>query len=245
MVAKVTINPTFKVEFGSFPKCFIVTIHPQFMKLFFYFFYSLFGLSCSAQGLPSFSINEDAVGIIYSGQTAVATGFVIRAPDTLLTCAHVFKENPTASIFKTANKMVKFSIIKIFPEYDLAILKAEEKIVDTSLLAAKKIDLQKGRIITQIGLDTSRSQGLHKVVTAYGTRLEGQEIIDYKGSKVSVITFYSEARPGYSGGPIFNMNGEIIAFTARYASKVPAEDGRFLVQGFSIVPVKAFIEQLK
>lgn len=139
------------------------------------------------------------------------SGFVISDDGHILTNCHVIENETeiTVTIFeKTGHdfnqiKLENIKIVALNPFYDLALLKIEDKVKKPFVKCyfAKSSHAKKGESVFAIG-------------NPYGlTRSISQGIISDSERYVSGLIYIQTTAPinaGNSGGPLFNMNGEVI-----------------------------------
>lgn len=139
------------------------------------------------------------------------SGFVISDEGHILTNCHVIENETeiTVTIFEKTKydfnqiKLENIKIIALNPFYDLALLKIEDKLKKPFVKCyfAKSSHAKKGESVFAIG-------------NPYGlTRSISQGIIADSERYVSGLIYIQTTAPinaGNSGGPLFNMNGEVI-----------------------------------
>jgi S1-C subfamily serine protease len=179
------------------------------------------------------------------GRDSVGTGFLI-SPKAVMTCAHVSDGKPFIFYIPVNSKRS----FKIFIEknqfgHDLSIYRSKEVICNRYLKLANRFHPTLGDSILYIGWDTKLNafEGSLGVITAFGKLMRTQSVF------VDFVEFKSDARPGYSGGPIFNRMGEVVAIISQafYQRGIKAApDAEYiLTKGFSILPIFPIEEKPK
>ncbi len=156
-------------------------------------------------------------------KTAMGSGFIISKDGYILTNAHVVN-GATKIIIKTMDKQ-EFTgkLIGLDTKTDIALLK-----VDANNLNVAKIgnpyNLEVGEWVAAIGapfgFDNSVTEG---IVSAKGRNLANDTIVPFIQTDVPV-------NPGNSGGPLFNLNGEVVGIN----SQIYSRSGGYMGISFSI-----------
>ncbi len=158
---------------------------------------------------------------------ALGSGVVIRQDGLILTAAHVVESANIISVKFHDGQVVEADILSIVPAADLALLKL--RTVPKGLKVAKTGDSQLARIGSQImvigaplGLEHSVSIG-HISGKKPGNRL-------LNGEQVGLIQTDAAINHGNSGGPMFNLKGELVGIV----SFILSESGGFEGIGFGV-----------
>jgi len=170
----------------------------------------------AAAVMPSVVSIEHASG----GQGSVTgTGFVIREDGYILTNNHVVEGAPddTVNILMSDGSETKGTIVGTTPEYDLAVVKIDEKGLTPLVLGDSDKVVVGDPVIavgSPLGLDSTVTTGivsaLHRPVTA-GDGTQAPAYID-------AIQTDAAINPGNSGGPLINAAGEVIGINSAIAS---------------------------
>ena len=158
----------------------------------------------------SFTIDKNSIGLIENDSIVIGSGFILDSANQVITSAHVIWNQPKV-YFSTDGKRYELEVRRIDVINDIAYLKSDSTICETPFKKASITDVENGKAIVYIGydwVDTKQSnQNTIKVhqskITAYGKQFNN-------GGNANFIEFIGEGKPGYSGGPVLNWNGEIL-----------------------------------
>ncbi|WP_062208975.1 S1C family serine protease [Demequina oxidasica] len=151
--------------------------------------------------------------------SATGTGFVIREDGYILTNNHVVDgaNNDTVKVLKSDGSIEEGKVIGTTPEYDLAVVKIDEKGLSPLVLGdSDQVVVGDAAIAvgSPLGLDSTVTTGiisaLHRPVTA-GDGTQAPAYID-------AIQTDAAINPGNSGGPLINSAGEVIGINSAIAS---------------------------
>jgi len=145
-------------------------------------------------------------------QQAQGSGFIISPDGYVLTNAHVVANGDDISVQLTDKREFKAKLIGADRRTDVALLK-----IDASDLPAVKIgnpeSVQVGEWVAAIGspfgFENTISAG---IVGAKGRSLPAETYVPYLQTDVAV-------NPGNSGGPLFNLDGEVIGVNSQIYSR--------------------------
>lgn len=145
-------------------------------------------------------------------QQAQGSGFIISPDGYVLTNAHVVSNGDDISVQLTDKREFKAKLIGADRRTDVALLK-----IDAADLPAVKIgnvdSVQVGEWVAAIGspfgFENTISAG---IVGAKGRSLPAETYVPYLQTDVAV-------NPGNSGGPLFNLNGEVIGINSQIYSR--------------------------
>lgn len=163
----------------------------------------------------------DATG----NQTAEATGFFVEK-GRVLTNAHVVVDAVSVEVVGDRRIYGQATISKISEDIDLALI-AVENAEEPSLELSRGDGIRPGQRIIAIGnplgLEHTVSDGLVSAVRSNGEGLQ-------------LIQITAPVSPGSSGGPLFDMQGEVIGVTAQ-----TIEDGQNINFAIGIDSIRAFM----
>jgi serine protease Do len=153
----------------------------------------------------------------------LGSGFIISQDGFILTNAHVVADADEAVVGFTNKREYKAKIIGIDARTDVALLK-----IDASGLPSVKIGdpgkLEVGEWVAAIGapfgFENSVTSG---IVSAKGRTLPEETYVPFIQSDVAL-------NPGNSGGPLFNMRGEVVGIN----SQIYSQTGGYIGLSFSI-----------
>jgi S1-C subfamily serine protease len=209
--------------------------------------FTSFHLICSAQ---SFSIKPESVGTIADSKTgeSVGTGFIVGSARTIVTCAHVISDReysyepvrnqpPTPRI----KKSFPVKLLYALPRYDLAVLQASEDVTEKPLELGDFRRLRPGDRVIYIGwvAGTNNLKVDVATVSATGAVLNDNAIVEF-------LEFEGVGKPGYSGGPVFDINGNIVAIMREaWTKKGVKGGGEFLInRAFSTDILSVLMKQV-
>lgn len=178
----------------------------------------LYTISCfqlQAQKDLLADINLEAVGVIYfnldDGKTKKATGFVAGKSDLVLTCAH-FTTNCPDTLYFIQNRTGKvFNLTLVYSDTlnDIAVLSSDASITNLPYSLNKRVKVTPGDSIWYIGyLDSISTKS--NVVFSSCYSIVKTEGVTWRNGVVGTFEFEGCGVPGFSGAPIFGMNGKVI-----------------------------------
>ncbi len=155
----------------------------------------------------------------------LGSGFFIHEDGYLLTNAHVIEgENPEAltvcQFVKTADGVqekafTKVRIVAVAGRYDLALLKVEDSGKFPVVDIADSTILKQGDAVFTIGSPLGLTRSISEGVVAQPQRYveQGNNIYGFYIQMTAAIS------PGNSGGPLFNMKGQILGMNSMGATQ--------------------------
>lgn len=168
---------------------------------------------------------------------SLGSGFIIDQDGYILTNSHVVEGADEVSVVLLDKREFKAQVIGSDKRSDVALLKISAKnlpfvtIGDPTKLEVGEWVVAIG---TPFGFSNSVTQG---IVSAKGRALPGQNLSPFIQTDVAV-------NPGNSGGPLFNLNGEVVGINAQIYS----QSGGYMGISFAIpidVAIKVKNELLK
>jgi len=154
---------------------------------------------------------------------SLGSGFIVSADGYILTNAHVVEDADEVTVRLTDQREFKAKVVGADRRSDIALLKIPAKglpvvnIGDSSKLEVGEWVVAIG---SPFGFTNSVSQG---IVSAKGRSLPGEDIVPFIQTDVPV-------NPGNSGGPLFNMNGEVVGVN----SQIYSRSGGYMGLSFAI-----------
>lgn len=155
---------------------------------------------------------------------AGGSGFIIAPDGLIMTNAHVVRDADEIVVGLSDRRELEAEVIGSDKESDVALLrvKSEEPLPTVKLGDSDK--LQVGQWVIAIGspfgFDYSATQG---IVSALGRSLPDETYVPFIQTDVAV-------NPGNSGGPLFNLDGEVVGINAQIFSR----SGGYMGLSFSI-----------
>jgi hypothetical protein len=176
--------------------------------------------------------NGAVVSIIMSDKDgspiAQGTGFLVSKDGAIVTNYHVI-ENGTSAIVKLPDGafFLVDGVLALDEDRDVAVIKAHGKNFQTVSLGDSD-QLQVGEEVVAIGnplsLESTVSNGI----------ISGIRTVEEDGGKFLQIT--APISPGSSGGPLFNMTGQVVGITTLYVTggenlnfAIPINDAKHLL----------------
>jgi|Deesub1362B_J571_1020462.scaffolds.fasta_scaffold00005_31 S1-C subfamily serine protease len=165
----------------------------------------------------------------------VGSGFVIDENGYLITNNHVVKHADRVLVILSDGRKFDAAIVSRDPSRDLALLKIEaERLLPLKLGDSDKTRI--GELVLAIGspLGLPGPNVSIGVISATGRNIESKEVI-----LEDLIQTDAAVNPGNSGGPLINMDGEVIGVTT---AMIPYAQG--ISFAIPINAVKRFISMI-
>ena len=151
------------------------------------------------------------------------SGVIIDPNGIILTNNHVVDGADEVTVHLTDKREFKAKVIGTDPKTDIAVIKIEGKNLPVVKLG-KSDDVKVGEWVAAIGapfgLDNTVTAG---IVSAKSRNLPDEQFVPFIQTDVAV-------NPGNSGGPLFNMKGEVIGIN----SQIFSTSGGFMGLSFAI-----------
>ena len=142
----------------------------------------------------------------------VGSGFIVSPDGIVLTNAHVVNDAAEVTVKLTDKREFKAKVIGIDKPTDVAVLKIDATNLPTVKLD-KADDVKVGEWVVAIGspygFENTVTSG---IVSAKWRTLPGDSYVPFIQTDVAV-------NPGNSGGPLFNMRGEVIGINSQIYSR--------------------------
>ncbi|HYC46575.1 MAG TPA: DegQ family serine endoprotease [Burkholderiales bacterium] len=156
-----------------------------------------------------FQIPQPQYGIPAQG---IGSGFIVSPDGLILTNAHVVKDASEVIVKLTDRREFKAKVVGVDPQTDVAVLK-----VDASDLPSVKLgrasDVRVGEWVVAIGSPF----GFENSVTSGIVSAKSRALPD--GTSVPFIQTDVAVNPGNSGGPLFNLDGEVVGINSQIYSR--------------------------
>ncbi len=142
------------------------------------------------------------------------SGFIVSADGYILTNAHVVDEAAEVTVKMTDRREYTAKVVGVDKRTDVAVLKIEAKNLPT-VRVGDPSRLRAGEWVIAIGspfgFDNSVTAG---IVSAKARSLPGED-----SNYVPFIQTDVAVNPGNSGGPLFNLNGEVVGINSQIYSR--------------------------
>ena len=156
-------------------------------------------------------------------QRGTGSGFIVSSDGLILTNAHVVDGADELRIRLTDNREFTGKVLGLDKKTDIAVVKIDAKDLPVLKIGSSE-SLKVGEWVAAIGSPF----GLHNTVTAgivsaKSRQLPSDQYVPFIQTDVAV-------NPGNSGGPLFNMQGEVVGIN----SQIFSTSGGFMGLSFSI-----------
>jgi serine protease Do len=142
------------------------------------------------------------------------SGFIVSPDGLILTNAHVVAEADKVTVKLLDRREFEAKVLGQDPKTDVAVLKIDAKNLPVVRFGRAE-DLQVGEWVAAIGAPF----GFDNSVTAGIVSAKGRSLPDENGSYVPFIQTDVAVNPGNSGGPLFNLNGEVVGINSQIYSR--------------------------
>jgi serine protease Do len=199
-------------------------------------------------GLPAYGPNSplsefnDLLGRGQGGlrrQSSLGSGFIIEPAGYIVTNNHVIEGADEIDVILSDGAVLAAKLVGRDEDVDLALLKVESRAPLTAVPWANSDQAEVGQWVVAIG----NPFGLGGTVTAGIISARARDI--GAGAYDDFIQTDAAINKGNSGGPLFNVRGEVIGINTAIIS--PGEAGGSVGVGFSVPAnfAKVVIQQLK
>jgi serine protease Do len=148
----------------------------------------------------------------------LGSGFIVSPDGLILTNAHVVRDASEVTVKLTDKREFKAQVVGSDPQTDVAVLRIEAANLPTVKLGNSE-DVRVGEWVVAIGspfgFENSVSAG---IVSAKGRALPDGTYVPFIQTDVAV-------NPGNSGGPLFNLKGEVIGINSQIYSRTGGYQG--------------------
>jgi putative serine protease PepD len=158
-----------------------------------------------------------------SGGTAQGTGFVYDTKGDIVTNDHVISGSTSVSVKLSDGSVYKATVVGSDPSTDLAVLHIDapsSKLVPLSLADSSKVSIGDGVVAigNPFGLDGSVTSG---IVSALNREIMAPDNTPIEGA----IQTDAAINHGNSGGPLLDLQGNVIGITSQIQSDSGGNDG--------------------
>jgi serine protease Do len=159
-----------------------------------------------------------------SERHSLGSGFIISGDGYILTNAHVVDSADEVTVRLNDKREFPAQVIGADKRTDVALIKIEASNLPAARLLADPEKLRVGEWVAAIGspfgFENSVTAG---IVSAKGRSLPQENYVPFIQTDVAV-------NPGNSGGPLFNMNGEVVGIN----SQIYSRSGGYMGVSFAI-----------
>ena len=145
-------------------------------------------------------------------QSAQGSGFIVKPDGYILTNAHVVGNGGEITVKLTDKREYSAKLIGVDPRTDVALIKIEARDLPVAPIGdpnRTKVGEWVAAIGSPFSFENSISAG---IVSAKGRSLPDETYVPFIQTDVAV-------NPGNSGGPLFNLNGEVIGINSQIYSR--------------------------
>jgi serine protease Do len=151
------------------------------------------------------------------------SGFIVSADGYILTNAHVVADADEVTVRMTDRREYPAKVVGIDKRTDVAVIKIEGKQLPVVKLG-DPAKLRPGEWVLAIGSPfTFENSVTAGIVSATGRSMPGEDLVPFIQTDVAV-------NPGNSGGPLFNLNGEVVGIN----SQIYSRSGGYMGLSFAI-----------
>lgn len=151
-------------------------------------------------------------------RTGIGSGFIVNPDGIVLTNAHVVAGADTVTVKLSDRREFKAKVVGSDDQTDIAVLR-----IDAKNLPAVKLGDSKSVRVGDWVLAIGSPFGFENTVTAGIISATSRALPD--GTYVPFIQTDAAVNPGNSGGPLFNMRGEVIAINSQIYSRTGGYQG--------------------
>ena len=200
----------------------------------------LLSVICGISGQTLLSTNESLLTqsgaiMIRSNTLPIASGFTLGPQKDVVTCWHVLKGardlyHDTNLLFISGQGVNNLKLKYALPGYDLAVFSADPPISGEPFHAGDFAKLNEGDTIIYMGYDQKQSSAIETSTEIAYAWAGKKASMTNNGVKVDNVLFVGDAVPGWSGGPVFNTNLEVVAV-------ITGRGGQNVIVANSIAPI--------
>ena len=154
-------------------------------------------------------------------EEGVGSGFIVSADGYILTNTHVVENATRVTVRLTDRREFQAKVIGSDDKSDVALLKIEAKNLPTVRMGDPS-KLRPGEWVVAIGSPFNFQNSVTAgIISAIGREVRGGSAYNY----VNFIQTDVAVNPGNSGGPLFNMNGEVVGINSQIYSNTGSYAG--------------------
>ena len=154
-------------------------------------------------------------------EEGVGSGFIVSSDGYILTNTHVVDNATRVTVRLTDRREFQAKVIGSDDKSDVALLKIDAKNLPTVRIGDPS-KLRPGQWVVAIGSPFNFQNSVTAgIVSALGREVRGGSAYNY----VNFIQTDVAVNPGNSGGPLFNMNGEVVGINSQIYSNTGSYAG--------------------
>ena len=174
-------------------------------------------------GMPNGPQGRDGRGFESQPRQGEGSGFIVSADGYILTNAHVVADADEVTVRTTDRREYTAKVVGLDKRTDVAVIKIEGKDLPVVRLGDPS-KLRPGEWVLAIGSPfTFENSVTAGIVSATGRSMPGEDLVPFIQTDVAV-------NPGNSGGPLFNLNGEVVGIN----SQIYSRSGGYMGLSFAI-----------
>ena len=167
----------------------------------------------------------DAWGTTFEGQ---GSGVLVSRDGKVMTAAHVIQAVDALSVEFLDGQIIPARVLASIPAFDIAMVQLQTMPENAKIAKLGNSDLvESGDQVFVVGAPFGIS---HSLTVGYISARRTAEIFSNLMTKVEVFQTDAAINVGNSGGPLFNMNGEVIGIV----SYIVSQSGEFAGLGFAV-----------
>jgi len=180
----------------------------------------LLTLHAASQVTPKLTFDQikERSGVIRLGGNGqpIGSGFVFGPQNDVVTCWHVKNMaeavlHVTNLVFNSGMNTYGLKLRYMLPKYDLAVYSPSPEIKTASFKSGDFKKVRPGDIVWYVGFDVRQSTPFNSMTVIRNSQIAAVGCAMNDDVTVDFLEFAGEGLPGYSGGPVFNMDGELVA----------------------------------
>jgi S1-C subfamily serine protease len=179
----------------------------------------------SRPAVSQITLEPKAIGRIFLHSTdsiAIGTAFVAGASRSIYTCSHVaLADTLWFNYIGSPEQIFRLTVRYNLPAYDVTFLIRTGGSQPVSLPFGDFSRVHPGDVVYYVGWDSPLLRYVLRktIVSAKGT------VLVEEGGTVDFIEFEGQAIPGYSGGPVVDQSGKVIAIIREGWERTPLRGG--------------------
>lgn len=205
------------------------------------------GLAEDRSRLVAYRIYEAVIQSVIrvsDGRNTIGSGFVYDTQGHIITAHHVIEQLDDIFVIFPDGRVSRASVVGSSSQSDVAVLLLESQVNVLPVVMANSESINIGEAVITIGSPLEQSDTVTAGIVSQLNRLE--LIGSDSGSRLisNLIQFDAPANFGNSGGPLFNVDGEVIGLIIARVEPVTGEGISYAVSANKVIRVAdTIIEQ--